>query len=399
MLDSPTLPKAPWSARGYAASAALFLSALRTLLMALLCLGGGWANAQDRHTVVDLAGRSVELPRKIDRILLGEGRLLPVLGLLEHEDPARRLVAMMGDYETLDPAGYGQWRDAFPELDRVMRIGRTDSGSFSDEQAIAQQPQLAIFSLAGGHGPSKASREIISRLEAAGTAVVFVDFRQDPLKNTPVSMRLLGQVLDRSARANAFADEWQRQLARVQDVLTGPSAPQKNPSVFLENRVGLSDECCATMVGLVGVLLDAAGGDNVARGLIPGEHGTLNPELLIGQQPRIYLGTGIGQIATARQTPLRIVLGADATPDEARKSLARALKRPFISELTAVKEGRAFAVWHHFYNSPFNVVAVQAMAKWMHPEAFQDLDPVATMQKLYTRFMPIPLQGVYWTGL
>lgn len=372
---------------------------MRAVLMVLLSLGAGWAHAQTHHTVVDLAGRSVELPKKIDRILLGEGRLLPVLGMLDHEDPARRLVAMMGDYETLDPAGYSQWREAFPQLDLVKRIGRSGSDSFSDEQAIAQEPQLAIFSLAGGHGPSKGNREIVSRLEAAGVAVVFVDFRHDPLKNTPLSMELLGQVMDRSARAEAFAAEWRQQLARVTGVLQGPRAPRQNPSVFLENRVGLADECCSTMVGLVGVLLDAAGGANMAQGLIPGEHGTLNPELLMGQQPRIYLGTGIGQLATARQTPLRIVLGADATPEAARRSLARALKRPFISDLTAVKEGRAFAVWHHFYNSPFNVVAVQAMARWMHPEAFRDLDPQATMQGLYARFMPIPLRGIYWTSL
>ena len=65
----------------------------------------------------------------------------------------------------------------------------------------------------------------------------------------------------------------------------------------------------------------------------------------------------------------------------------------------AVKEGRAFAVWHHFYNSPFNVAAVQAFAKWMHPELFADLDPHATLQTFYTRFQPIPLNGVYWTGM
>src|SRR5690606_2866602 len=100
-------------------------SCVRMLCMATLCAGASWANAQDRHQVVDMAGRVVELPKRIDRILLGEGRLLPVLGMLDHQDPARRLVAMMGDYETLDPAGYGQWKAQFPQLDRVVRIGRS----------------------------------------------------------------------------------------------------------------------------------------------------------------------------------------------------------------------------------------------------------------------------------
>ena len=105
------------------------------------------------------------------------------------------------------------------------------------------------------------------------------------------------------------------------------------------------------------------------------------------------------QLATAQQTPLRIVLGADATPEAARASLARAVQRRGIAQLQAVKEGRAYAMLHHFYNSPFNVVAVQVFAKWLHPALFADLDPRATLQTMYERFQPIPLEGVYWTAL
>ncbi|MGL4437011.1 MAG: ABC transporter substrate-binding protein, partial [Giesbergeria sp.] len=236
----------------------------------LLCAAHAWA--QGTHTVTDLAGRAVTLPTRIDRILLGEGRLLPVLGMLDPANPAQRLVAMMGDYETLDPAGYAQWQQKFPQLDKVARVGRAGSSSFSDELAIAQRPQLAVFGLSGGHGPSKGDREIVSRLEATGIAVVFVDFRQDPLKNTPLSIELLGKVLDRRERAQAFVAQWRSALDRVRSGLALVPASARKPSVFLENRVGLADDCCATMVGLVGLLLDAAGGANMARGLIPGEH-------------------------------------------------------------------------------------------------------------------------------
>ncbi|MEY4561097.1 MAG: hypothetical protein RLZZ618_374, partial [Pseudomonadota bacterium] len=43
------------------------------------------------------------------------------------------------------------------------------------------------------------------------------------------------------------------------------------------------------------------------------------------------------------------------------------------------------------------VVAVQAMAKWLHPTLFADLDPRQTLQEMHTRFQPIELQGEYWT--
>ena len=359
------------------------------------------AQAQNApHTVTDLAGRSVTLPAKVERILLGDGRLLPALGVFERDDVARRLVGMMGDYETLDAAGYAQWRGRFPQLDKVPRVGRNNAGSFSDERAIALRPQVAILGLAGGPGPSKNDRETLARLEAAGVAVVFVDFRHDPLKNTPRSMELLGAVLGKRQEAEAFNTFWRAQLERVASRLRTLPAGTRHPSVFLENRVGLADDCCATMVGLVGVLLDAAGADNVARGRIPGEHGTLNPEFLIATQPRLYIGTGIGSLATSDKSPLRIVLGADATPEAARASLVRATQRRGIAQLQAVQQpGRAHAIWHHYYNSPFNVVAVQVFAKWLHPELFADLDPRTTLQTMFTQFQPIPLTGVYWTSL
>ena len=350
-------------------------------------------------TVTDLAGRTVTVPAQVDRILLGEGRLLPALAILEQAELPRRLVGMMGDFESLDAPGYRQWSQRFPQLDKVARVGRNNSGSFSDEQAIALRPQVAILGLGSGHGPSQSHRETLARLEAAGIAVVFIDFRHDPLRNTPRSLELLGQVLGKRKEAEAFVTTWKAELERVQSRLRTLPVGTAAPTVFLENRVGLADECCATMVGLVGMLLDGAGGKNVAKGLTPGEHGTLNPELLLAQQPRIYIGTGIGNMGDAQKGALRIVLGADATPEAARQSLARANQRRGINALQAVQQGRAYAIWHHYYNSPFNVVAVQVMAKWFYPELFADLDPQATLKALYARHQPIALQGVYWTGL
>lgn len=348
-------------------------------------------------TVTDLAGRTVHVPAKVERILLGEGRLLPLLAVFDRDDPARHLVAMMGEFEKLDPPGYAQWARRFPQIDKVPRVGKTNSGSFSEEQAIALKPQVAILGLGGGHGPSESDRETLARLEAAGVAVVFIDLRHDPLVNTPRSMTLLGEVLGHQAEAKDFVQFWRAQLAVVTDRLA--KARPESPTVFLESRVGLSDGCCETMVGMVGKLLDAAGSRNVAKELIPGEFGTLNPEFLIARQPRFYIGTGIGSMAGAKQSPLRIVLGADATPEAAQASLARTVQRRGIAQLQAVQQGRAYAIWHHFYNSVFNVVAVQVFAKWLHPELFADLDPRATLQTMYDRFQPIPLEGTYWTAL
>lgn len=365
--------------------------------LGLACsLTAGLAQAADT-LITDLAGRTVRLPASTERILLGEGRLIPALAILEREDVSRRLVGMPADFEQLDPAGYALYAQRFPRLRTLARTGRTTAESFSVEKAIALKPDVAIFGLEG-HGPSPNERETLARLSAAGIAVVFVDFRKDPLHNTARSIELLGRVLRRDKEAAAFSSEYTAQLARVTRRLATLKTPL--PTVFLENRVGLSEECCATMSnGLMGLLLDAAGGKNIAKGLVPGAFGTLSLEHLISQPPDVYIGTAIGSPATAVSMPMRIVLGAGVDAKTAQDSLARALQRKGIATLAAVRQKRAHAIWHHFYNSPFNVVAVQAFAKWLHPALFSDLEPQQTLAMFYQRFQPVPLDGQYWTTL
>lgn len=344
------------------------------------------------QTVVDLAGRSIAVPLKVERILLGEGRFVPALAILERGDPLRRVTGMLGEWEQFDAAGYAQYRARFPHIARIVRIGRTTGDSFSVEQAIALRADLAIFGLEG-HGPSPHDTATLERLKKAGVTVAFIDFRQDPIRNTPASMKLLGALLGRDKEAAEFNAFYTRELARVTSKLPAETAPR----VFIENRVGLGAECCATMGhGMMGTFVDLAGGANIARDKVPGTHGTLSLEYLLANQPDVYIGTAIG---TPGARDGRIALGADVAPNAARASLAAALKRPGIAQLKAVRSGRAYAVWHHFYSSPFNVAAVQAFAKWLHPERFADLDPDKTLRTLYARFQPVPFSGTYWVSL
>lgn len=347
------------------------------------------------ETVTDLAGRSVALPANAQRILLGEGRVIAALAILER-DPTRRVVGMMGEFERYDPGGYAQYKAALPAIAKIPRVGRGTGESFSLEASLALAPDLAIFGLEG-HGPTPKDRELIERLEKAGVTVLFIDFRKEPLVSTPRSIELLGAALGRRAEAAAFTAFYRTELQRVAERL--PANDANAPSVFIENRVGLATECCATMAnGMMGRFVDFAGGRNIASALIPGSYGTLSLEWLLRNQPDVYIGTAIGSVAGGEQ-PGRIVLGVGATPDAARASLQRALQRTGIAELKAVRDGRAYAIWHHFYNSPFNVAAVQAMAKWLHPQRFADLDPEATLRTAYARFQPVPLAGTYWIGL
>ncbi|MEY4475686.1 MAG: hypothetical protein RL248_1453 [Pseudomonadota bacterium] len=342
-------------------------------------------------TVIDMAGRSVTIPAKVDRILLGEGRLFYAVSLLEGKKPFDRIVGWQGDFRKLDTQTYAIYQARFPQIDNIPLIGNTTADSISPEKVLTLNPDIAIFGLSG-HGPGKNS-ELVNQLEKAGVPVVFVDFRTSPLKNTLPSMRVLGKVLHREQQAENYINFYQDHARQVTDI-TNKIPQDKKPSVFIELHAGSSEECCGSAgKGNMGDFIDQAGGNNVAKNLLPGALGTVNLEKVLAANPDIYIASG-GK-APDSQAP-GIVLGAQVTPEQAQTSLQKVLNRKGINTLSAVNDGRSYAIWHNYYNSPYNLLAIQSFAKWFYPEQFVSLDPKRTMDDLYSQFLAVEPSGTYW---
>ncbi len=347
-------------------------------------------------TVTDIAGRTVTVPDDVQRVVLGEGRLFFALSLLEGQKPFDRIVGWQGDFRKLDPQTYATYQAKFPQIDKIPLIGNTSADSISPEKVLTLNPQLAIFGLSG-HGPGKES-ELVNQLQKAGVPVVFVDFRTSPLKNTLPSMELLGKVLNREQQAQDYIRFYQDNIKRVTDV-TKNIPEQDKPKVFIELRASTADECCRSAGnGNMGDFIDQAGGVNIAKPLLPGPLGQVNLEKVIASQPDVYLVSGGGKPAKAGDPqPAGLVLGAQTTPEQASASLKPLLARKGISTLKAVEDGRSFGIWHNYYNSPYNVLAVQVFAKAFYPQKFADLNPQQTQKQLYKQFLAVEPTGTYWT--
>lgn len=344
----------------------------------------------------DLAGRELTPPAKVERIVLGEGRLLPVLALLEGDAVMQRLVGMPRDLPLVAPGTYAEYLKRYPTLADVPPIGQGAADTFSLEQVLALQPDLAVFSL-HGHGPGADNPRLIEQLERAGVTVVFVDFREQPLRNTPLSVELLGELLGQQERAQAFSADYRSQLAEVTKRL--PSEGPK-PSVFLHSRAGLTDSCCETMArGMLANLLQGAGGRNIAADRLPGAAGMLSIELLVTEPTQHYIASAVGSSSSVREGARYVALGPGVQDADARASLQQLVREPGMQYISAIDSGQVHAIWHDFYNSPFNVVAVQVMAKWLYPQEFADLQPEQTLQLLHSRYQPVPLPGTYWITL
>lgn len=348
-------------------------------------------------TVTDIAGRTVTVPDNVQRIVLGEGRLFYAISLLEGQKPFDRIAGWQGDFRKLDPQTYAVYREKFPQIDNIPLIGSTTADSISPEKVLTLRPDIAIFGLAG-HGPGRSS-ELVGQLEKAGVPVVFIDFRTSPLKNTLPSMELLGKVLNRKKQAQDYIAFYRNNIKRVTDV-TKSVAQENQPKVFIELRASTTDECCRSAGnGNMGDFIDLAGGVNIAKPLLPGPLGLINLEKVIASQPDIYIASGGGDPNKVSDSslPTSLTLGAQVTAQQAQASFTPLLQRKGIATLKAVQEGRSFGIWHNYYNSPYNVLAVQAFAKWFYPQEFADLHPEQTMKRMYQQFLAVEPSGTYWT--
>ena len=355
---------------------------------ALFCALPG---AQARQ-VTDLAGRVVTVPDHPKRVLLGEGRFVFAMALLDRKDPVARVVGWQGELKQQDPYSWTQLVKRYPKAADVPLIGKTSEASVSPEKIVSLQPDVAVFSLSG-HGPGR-NNPMIAALQAAGIPIVFIDFRQHPVENTVPSMRILGQALDRQAEADAYIAFYEDHLARVRKIVD-PVPQAERPRVFVEMLAGVWPACCHTTGnGSFGDLLKTAGGVNVAAPVLPGAIGDVSLEFLLDAKPDVYIATG------SRSEPGRpgLLVGPGAAAAVSADSLSTLLGRDGIRDLDAVKQHRAYGIWHAFYNSPYNVVAIETMTKWLYPERAAALDPQASLDALYRQFLDVDNAGTYWTA-
>lgn len=373
------------------------MSLLRVLLaaatVATSLLAGGAPAFAEKVMVTDVLGRKVEVEAPVRRVILGEGRQMYVVAALDKDDPFGRIVAWRDDLPKADPDSYKQYLARYPQIAKMPSFGGMKEGAFDIEQAIALKPDVLLLNIEAKVASDEAS--LVEKLAAVGIPVVYIDFREKPFQNTEPSLRLMGKLFGREKVAEDFIAFRAAEIARVTDRLAKVQG-LKRPLVMMERAGGYSDDCCMSFGNEnFGRMVDIAGGKNFASDLIPGTFGTVNPEAVVAANPDVVIITG-GNWGAYVPGGAWVGLGPGSDLVEARRKLANLVKRPAFSQTRAVKEGRVHAIWHQFYNSPYQFVAIQEIASWLHPELFKGLDAEATLKTLHERFLPLPYQPGYW---
>ncbi|MCS3408700.1 ABC transporter substrate-binding protein [Serratia sp. AKBS12] len=345
--------------------------------------------------VTDVSGRQVTLPGVAQRIILGEGRQMYLLAAFDTEEPFKRVVGWRDDFHKADYDGYKAYEDKYPQIKKLPTFGGAKDGTFNVEQALTLKPDLVLMNL-----ESKAATDeggLIAKLEKLDIPVVFIDFREKPFENAEKSIHIMGQVLGKPQRAEEIIRFRQQQI----DIVTSRLAnfTGHRPRVMIDRAGGYDDECCMSFGDEnFGRMVEVTGGQNIAKGLIPGTFGTLNPEQIIASNPEVVIVTGANW-KNYNTVGKWVGVGPGADVEEATKRLQALMMRPAFKTLPVAHNGNVHAIWHQFYDSPYQFVAIQAIAKWLHPELFKDLDPDATFREFHQKFLPLPYKPGYWVSL
>ena len=360
------------------------------LLRVQLLLAAAWLamGAAAAATLTDVAGRQVELAAPAHRLLIDDGRFLVALSLI-HPDPVSALAAWPRDVNRIGKSTFEAYRAKFPAIDGLAKVA-SSAGTLSVEQVVAARPDLAVFSL--GAQPSAEER---AKIEAAGIPVVIIDFFAHPLANLEPSLRLLGAATGREAEAEAFLAFRRSRLDAVAARVATLDAAAR-PKVFLEAHAAMTADCCNSPGrGNVGEIIDFAGGRNIGEAVIPGPFGKLSLEYVLAQNPEVYIATG----GSHMEGTAGLLVGPEYSEARARETLRGVVGRPGFAGLAAVREGRVHGLSHQLLNSPLDILTVEALAKWIHPELFQALDPDATRRLVNERFLAVPVEGPNWVDL
>lgn len=354
---------------------------LAFLLLPLLAQAGDWP-----VTVKDLDNRTVTIEHKPQRIILQDGRDIFALALLARDNPFANVVAWNNLPKKQDSETWNVLKRKWPDAEKILDMKFSDQGNVDLETVISRQPDLMIAQLRAK--PSLVQTGVLAKLEALHIPVVFVDYELHPVENTLPSIALLGKVMGQTDRAQAYIDFYQQRLDMIHQRLANLS---KKPLVFIEPIAGvggLDNGCCFTHArNGWGGLVEAAGGINIGSQLLPGATGTISVEKIISMNPDYYLMTGSKRPGKGTAV---IPFGYNVDPKEVQMAFNALLARQGVSSIPAVVKGHTGAVYHHFYNNPYNIIAIEILSKTFYPEQFADVDPLADFHALIKQFTRIP---------
>ncbi len=308
-------------------------------------------------SIVDSAGRTVEVPQPLNKVIVVYSHLLLTTKGLGIGDEV-----IVG----LDEFTLGQYKEIFPGLSEKPTIGQ-NFFHLDLEKIIALDPQVLItlpFAL-------KKLPELEATLESAGIKVVALDFK---LGNVQDVIKTLGKMFGKERRAEEYSEFWFSKLDMVQERVNALKDEEK-VRVYWENT--MTPYKTVSKEGKPHELLNMAGGLNIAQDLM-GSYPEVDPEWVITQDPDMILKYPMGAEYQG---------GFGKTDTEPFEEMRHEImERPGFDQIKAVKEGKVYILSQIIKGGAFENVGICYIAKLLYPDLFKDLDPEAYLEEMIEEY-------------
>ncbi|MFD2651659.1 ABC transporter substrate-binding protein [Brucella rhizosphaerae] len=350
---------------------------------------GGVRQAEAQIVIEDAAGRHVRLEAPAKRIVFNESLLLLSLSLID-SDPISR-IAGWANPQRIDRGMYAAFRQRFPEIDNIPTVGALQPADTSVESILSASPDLFVINQwqAGWENT-------VALLDAAGIPVIFLDGpvndKRDPLEAMAFSIELLGKTVGRDTQAAEYTEFVRSHYRAITERLKNVA---DRPKVLVD---GFANATCCSTPGRNNRMtqnIALAGAVSIGADAVSGYEGKLNPEYVLETDPQVYIATGAPNLSAETS----LIVGGGVSRETALASLRNVVLNSVRSNLTAVREKRAFGISHQLSISALNVLIFECFAKWAHPGIFADIDPDATLAEINRRFMAVPIEGTFWISL
>lgn len=344
--------------------------------------------AADARTITDVLDRKVDVPDRVDRVLLGFyfEDFYAIAGPKAYD----RVVAISkGAWHGWRNLQWQAYEKTTPRINKLTDVGEVYAGTFSIETAIAARPDVAIIAEWQFTGMGDA----VDKLQAAGIPVVVADYNAQTVEKHVKSTLMIGDVMGTPDRAKELADLYASAVADVQKRVRAAGGTAKRVYVELGNKSADTYGNSYTN-HMWGAAIGLAGGRNIALGQIA-KWAPLNPEYVLATDPEVVFIAGSGWVGRNQA----VLMGPGVDPATTHDRLRPYLARPGWTDMTAVKNRQVHAVYHGGARTLYDFTFLQYIAKTLYPDAFRDVDPDANLKAFFRKYLPIRAEGTYWTRM
>lgn len=316
-------------------------------------------------TITDSAGREIELPSSLERVVVlnpPNAEVMRALGV------ADRVIGISGSLAK---------PDYWPALAQKPVVAKHAHGEPDFEKIIELDPQIVLT-----YGTHRAVdvTAMADTLAPAGIEVVGIDcYKLDTLF---ADIEILGEMFGKEEAAAELIGFLQiiPQMAesKVKDL-----KPEERVTVYAESHGG--DYVAFGPGSEWHTMIETAGGSNIfADAAKP--YTEVDPEVLIERNPQVIL-------KDARRTPKMGYGVTDTEPMQAY--LDEFTARPGWSEIDAVRDGKVYVVSSALGAGPTKMITILYFAKVLYPERFADIDPDSVLAKYYEKFQGVEFKGMF----